>query len=1009
MHLYQYHELNPGTALKAAFEKVTGALRAGDFRAADVKKMVGTPYYRARLNDADRLIFRFARYDGQTCLLLLELIVNHAYDKSKFLRGVAAAEPTTAPVLLAATEVPDADVETLAFVAPAQAAAPGKKPPANVRFHLLDRPLFFDDDQQAVFDLPPPLIIIGSAGSGKTALTLEKLKTLTGTAAAPAHVLYVTRSPYLVENAARLYAAHHAPTEAQEVDFLSLQELLEGIRIPQGQEITYRRFSQWFAQHRPYSKVKDGERLFEEFHGVLTGFNPTKPYLTLADYEGLGARQSVFPAEERADVYALFTKYLDLLTTEQLFNPNIAAVERLNEATAAYDFLVVDEVQDLTNAQLALILRTLKPPKKGSSGGNFILCGDSHQVVHPNFFSWAGLKALFFQHDPAGSTGPASQHALRILRTNYRNSSPVTDVANRLLRIKNLRFGSLDRESTFLVEAASHRAGEVVFLKETAAAQRHLNERIRRSMRFAVVVLREEDKAEARRHFDTPLLFSVQEAKGLEYENIVLVNLISGQEKLFREVAEGIDPADVTETAGDLRYGRADRTDRQGEQYKFFINALYVALTRAMQNLYVVERLDRHALLPLLGLTKARDQVALTAQTSTADEWRHEARKLELQGKTEQAASIRQQILGQKTPTWPILSNPDLPALFADALDPARYNKKAKDRLFEYALIYEDHAALHALGALTGPMKYNAAARPNLPLELRQVLRKRYQPYLTDSLKDVAARVAQYGPDVRDEYGLTPLHAAVQGNAPKIIEWLRAHDANPALPDAWGRTPWQLVLQRLAKEPPAVAPYLATFHGLLAPAALHLRLQGQAIKLRADQLESTVVQYLLFGQLPLLRRKLTSSGYWRRGFVEAADIEELARAFPDALVPPHRKARPYINALLARHEINRRQLYGQRLWFRVKNGHYLLNPSLEIEVAPGEWCTYGALLPRLLGGAGEGFASAEQAMAFQYQAHAERRGLKLNLSPLDADDETDDADDDDFAAGAEDESADSAE
>ena len=45
--------------------------------------------YRARLNDADRLLFRFARADGQTCLLLLELILHHAYDKSKFLRGVA--------------------------------------------------------------------------------------------------------------------------------------------------------------------------------------------------------------------------------------------------------------------------------------------------------------------------------------------------------------------------------------------------------------------------------------------------------------------------------------------------------------------------------------------------------------------------------------------------------------------------------------------------------------------------------------------------------------------------------------------------------------------------------------------------------------------------------------------------------------------------------------------------------------------------------------------------------
>jgi hypothetical protein len=58
-------------------------------------------------------------------------------------------------------------------------------------FHLLDRILSFDDAQNEVFGLRPPLILVGSAGSGKTVLTLEKLKQLSG------DVLYVTLSPYL--------------------------------------------------------------------------------------------------------------------------------------------------------------------------------------------------------------------------------------------------------------------------------------------------------------------------------------------------------------------------------------------------------------------------------------------------------------------------------------------------------------------------------------------------------------------------------------------------------------------------------------------------------------------------------------------------------------------------------------------------------------------------------------------------------------------------------------------
>jgi hypothetical protein len=79
-----------------------------------------------------------------------------------------------------------------------------------------------------VFDTPLPLIVVGSAGSGKTALTLEKLKTIPGQGA------YLTRSAFLVENARSLYFANGYQNAAQEVEFLSLRELVETIDVPPG-------------------------------------------------------------------------------------------------------------------------------------------------------------------------------------------------------------------------------------------------------------------------------------------------------------------------------------------------------------------------------------------------------------------------------------------------------------------------------------------------------------------------------------------------------------------------------------------------------------------------------------------------------------------------------------------------------------------------------------------------------------------------------------------------------
>jgi superfamily I DNA/RNA helicase len=231
-------------------------------------------------------------------------------------------------------------------------------------------------------------------------------------------------------------------------------------------------------------------------------------------------RQSIFPHDERGVVYSLFLKYLAFLKECGFYDTNILTWQYLPNARAAYDFAVIDEVQDLTNVQIYLILKHLRKPN------DFIIGGDANQIVHPNFFSWAHIKTLFY----LGGVGDGKE-IIRILHTNYRNSPQVTEIANRLLLIKNARFGSIDRESNYLVRCISENDGDRVLLSADASVLQELNAKTRKSTRFAVLVLRQEDKAAARVHFQTPLVFSIQEAKGLEYENIILFNYVfSGRE-----------------------------------------------------------------------------------------------------------------------------------------------------------------------------------------------------------------------------------------------------------------------------------------------------------------------------------------------------------------------------------------------------------------------------------------------------------------------------------------------
>src|SRR5260370_8218705 len=81
--------------VKSAYSKVVAAIASGDFRAAQVKKLSGAGHdklYRAKLNDADRLVFCLLRDYHKIFALMLEVVVNHDYEKSRILRASAHDE-----------------------------------------------------------------------------------------------------------------------------------------------------------------------------------------------------------------------------------------------------------------------------------------------------------------------------------------------------------------------------------------------------------------------------------------------------------------------------------------------------------------------------------------------------------------------------------------------------------------------------------------------------------------------------------------------------------------------------------------------------------------------------------------------------------------------------------------------------------------------------------------------------------------------------------------------------
>lgn len=891
--IYIYNDLEPGK-IRKQFDKVLEQLSRGDFASAEVKKMAGTGYYRARLDYENRLLFKFGRYNNQTCLLVYEIIFHHEYDKSRFLRGSETDESRLVPVSNH-QEIPAGDYLPLTYV--------------NHRyrhFHLLDKVLSFDDNQDEILSLPLPQIIIGSAGSGKTALTLEKIKSLTG------RVLYITLSPYLAENAARLFYSHNYDNDKLEIDFLSYREFIETQRIPEGKELDFRTFEAWFSRHQQAAKLKDAHKTFEEFRGVITGYDITKEYLSREDYLALGVKQSIFLANERETVYNLFEKYLNYLKENGHYDINILTHQWLPYCSPVYDFIVVDEVQDFTNIQLHIILKSLKNP------ANFILCGDSNQVVHPNFFSWSHLKSMFYQSDLKGDE-------IKILRANYRNSQTVSNLANRLLKIKHARFGSIDKESNYLVSTVAGTTGEVVFVGNKGNAIADLGRKTRLSVNYAVLVLRNEDKAKARTLFQSPLLFSVQESKGLEYENIILYNFISDNTAEYNAVCEGVTPDDLL--VDELAYARGkDKTDKSLDIYKFYINSLYVAVTRAVKNVYIVEQTRGHKLIRLLEISEDNVSGDIKEEISSADDWKREARRLEMQGKAEQAEAIRKNILVTEKPNWEPMTLERYQTVKKEALNPDNFNKKAKDKLFDFALLHNQLLVIDQLAEL----KYKRAER--YESERTSLFRKYYQHYKEDNVKMIVPLLNKYGIDYRDEHNFTPLHAAAYAGAVNITRTLLSNGANPNLPDTFRKTPIQIALQQAFLLPDYAKKKLGKIYPLLLSDSMKIRVDEQLIKIDSHKIEYLLINLFIAVQSMILQTKQ----YREAMGVRVGDLLGNLQHFSEAVMPAYRKKRVYIGSLLAKHEIDSQSPYNKKIFKRISRGYYQLNPELQI-LCNEEW------------------------------------------------------------------------
>jgi DNA helicase II / ATP-dependent DNA helicase PcrA len=423
-------------------------------------------------------------------------------------------------------------------------------------------------EQYEILAAPGPVLLAGSAGSGKTTVAAHRLAAAAGSPDSPS-ALYISYSASLVEHARTLVAdllrSRGENPARNPPDFFTFGDLYRSLiprefREHQARAMTEGLFREWF---RKSGRSLDPALVWEELRSILKGscLSPSRPMLDEAAYFELGRKRAPLFVKERPEIYRIAQRYQEWLAEEgrsdRIDLCRRALAEARHHKGRHWDVVVCDEVQDLTELEVAFVLSlSARPDLSG-----VLLTGDTQQIVNPSGFRWAEVRRL------AGKTAhlKTAPPVVR-LRRNLRSVRPLVELANALLLLRREVYGRTEEDDP---EEATIEGPVPI---EVAGSEEEVLAAIAGfGPRCAVLTLDDEETERLRRRLGTTRVFHVREAKGLEFETAVLWRLLAPDRDLVDRFCRG-----------DARLEREPR-------FRRLLQHLYVAATRARRHLAVFE------------------------------------------------------------------------------------------------------------------------------------------------------------------------------------------------------------------------------------------------------------------------------------------------------------------------------------------------------------------------------------------------------------------------------------
>ena len=276
--------------------------------------------------------------------------------------------------------------------------------------------------------------------------------------------------------------------------------------------------------------------------GSVTALKSEQGHLSKEEYFKIGRNKAPNFVEKREDIHALFLKYQKFCKSSakkgQKYFDECDLLHHLYHHRTSFSCTIhnfyIDEVQDFTEAELYLLLNLSHCPN-----GNF-LCGDSAQsIMRGVSFRFTDVRSLFHELDKSFQHGkvvdPGKPHYLTI---NYRAHAGILSVADSVIELLDHFFkNSFDNipQSNQNISGQNVKnvqkplllhyddPDELTFM--LAGNQFDGGREIEFGAHQAVIVPSKE--TEVPESLKKALVFTVLEAKGLEFNDVLLYNFFS--------------------------------------------------------------------------------------------------------------------------------------------------------------------------------------------------------------------------------------------------------------------------------------------------------------------------------------------------------------------------------------------------------------------------------------------------------------------------------------------------